>query len=155
MTTEAAKVAAMIRKELKKNGIKASVRKRSYDSVYVDLEDLSPSTLNKVAEYCDQFQMGHFNGMEDIYEYSSRRTDIPQVKFVIVRHSFSRTVMSNYFDKIKTTHSELEEFETWDYEDAEHQFCKSICMNVAQYVWREMQDDKEFWRSRKPRVRAA
>jgi hypothetical protein len=32
------------------------------------------------------YQYGHFNGMEDIYEYSSMIPDLPQVKFVQISY---------------------------------------------------------------------
>jgi len=41
-------------------------------------------TGDKVMEMIRKYQYGHFDGMNDIYEYSNDRKDIPQVKFVFV-----------------------------------------------------------------------
>ena len=87
-----AAAAKAIRTGLKDNGIKASVKAETgsmTSSVRVTiLEDIHPKTLKAVKTYCDQFEMGHFNGMEDIYEYSNTQ-DFPQVKFVFISVEYS------------------------------------------------------------------
>jgi len=40
----------------------------------------------------EKYQYGHFNGMEDIYEYSNSRQDIPQAKYVSVNRRMSEYV---------------------------------------------------------------
>ena len=93
MKTEAARASAAIRKNLRKNGIKARVTSKSYsggDSVNVTLpDDLLPAAVDEITKYCDQYQAGHFDGMTDIYERSNSRSDIPQVSYVFVDASFS------------------------------------------------------------------
>jgi hypothetical protein len=93
MRTEAAQASAAIRKQLRKNGIKARVTSKTYsggDSVRVTLpDDLLPAAVDEITTYCDQYQQGHFDGMFDIYENTNYRSDIPQVKFVFVDASFS------------------------------------------------------------------
>jgi len=88
MKTEQAQAAAMIRKELKNNGIKASVTSASgsmTSSVRVQLADLvAPWTLQAIENFCNKFQMGHFDGMIDLYEYSNTNDNLPQAKFVFV-----------------------------------------------------------------------
>lgn len=37
-----------------------------------------------------KYEMGHFDGMIDLYEYSNRRDDIPQTKYVFTRREVSR-----------------------------------------------------------------
>jgi len=92
MATDHAQVGKAIKAELKKHGIKASVRGKIFsggDSVDVSIDAiqgdrvLCPATIAKVEAFAKSFQMGHFNGMEDIYEYSNRGEG-PQVKFVFV-----------------------------------------------------------------------
>lgn len=77
--------AAAIKAELKTKfpGIKFSVTSDSFsmgDSVDIRWED-GPTTKD-VEEYADKYQYGHFNGMEDIYENTNSREDIPQAKYV-------------------------------------------------------------------------
>lgn len=87
----------LIRAELKKQGIKASVRGQSYSggdsiTVKIDVQQadrvLVPATQQAIEAFCNQFQMGHFNGMEDIYEYSNNIDDLPQVKFVFIDFNY-------------------------------------------------------------------
>ncbi len=90
MRTEAAKAAAAIRKELKAAfpGIKFSVRSSTYsmgDSVDVDYED--GPTSSSVTDITCKYKYGHFNGSEDIYEYSNQNDAIPQAKFVMVNRA--------------------------------------------------------------------
>ena len=93
----AANCAKFIREELKQSfeGIKFSVTSENYtggDSVNIRWED-GPSS-EEVSSITDKYQEGHFNGMEDIYEYSNRRDDIPQTKFVFVNRKMSENTRS-------------------------------------------------------------
>lgn len=83
--TQAAQAAHTIKAELKKEfpGIKFSVSSDTYsmgNSVRISWTD-GPTT-SQVEKICDKYQYGHFNGMEDIYEFSNNRADIPQAKYV-------------------------------------------------------------------------
>jgi hypothetical protein len=87
-----AATARAIRTELKKHSITGRVTAKTYsggDSVTVSVQNLPPWTMKQIKTYCSQFEMGHFDGMVDMYEYSNRREDIPQVKFVFVENDFS------------------------------------------------------------------
>ena len=88
-----AAAAKMIRKELKDRGIKASVRASTASmtsSVDVDIkQDLHPDAVAEIKAFVDQFQYGSFDGMQDLYEYTNRRDDLPQVKYTFVRVEYS------------------------------------------------------------------
>jgi len=141
MKSTHAQAAAMIRKQLKTNGINAKVRSDSYaggNSVNVNIkQDLLPAAVKEIKAYCNEFQQGHFNGMEDIYEYSNRNSDLPQVKFVFVNVEYS--------DEIKAeARAYIENINGID--DCE----------VDRYTWMALNGSwGDFWTSRKPRVRAA
>jgi hypothetical protein len=99
-----AQAAAQIRAKLKEAGIKASVSSFSAsmcDGVRVycneaELSDLIPfgsytpekfkALKDKISDIAMPYQYGHFNGMEDIYEYSSMIPGLPQVKFVQISY---------------------------------------------------------------------
>ncbi len=145
MRTEAAQAAAIIRKELKKNGIKgAKVRSENYSggsSVNVTLpEDLLPATVKKITDYCNQFQYGHFDGMTDMYEYSNSNADLPQAKFVFVTASYS--------DEVKAAARKLVE-----------EVNGVPSYDIDSHVWRILNGSStwfpEFWANYKPRVKAA
>jgi hypothetical protein len=80
-----------IKQELKKvfPETKFSVRYESFsggDSVDVDW-NFGP-TDEEVTKIISKYQMGHFNGMIDLYEYTNDRNDIPQAKYVMAQRSY-------------------------------------------------------------------
>jgi hypothetical protein len=87
--------AAAIKKELQTSfpGIKFSVTSDSYsmgDSVHIGWED-GPTT-KEVEAISGKYQYGSFNSMEDLYEHTNSRDDIPQTKYVSENRSQSETV---------------------------------------------------------------
>ena len=95
MKTEVAKCAAEIRKVLKEKNIKASVRSKNYsmgDSVNVEIKEIiDPEVYKALEEELAKYQYGHFNGMEDIYEYSNNVEGIPQTKFLFIEYDWKLT----------------------------------------------------------------
>lgn len=87
-----AHVAKLCRQYLKARSIKAKVASKSYSggcSVTVRVVDQVPAVMEEIKKAFSQYEYGHFNGMEDIYEYSNSRSDIPQVKFLFVENDYS------------------------------------------------------------------
>jgi hypothetical protein len=95
MKTEVARCAAEIRKILKAKNIKASVRSKNYsmgDSVNVEIKEIiDPEVYKALEEELAKYQYGHFNGMEDIYEYSNNVEGIPQTKFLFIEYDWKLT----------------------------------------------------------------
>ena len=88
-----AAASAAIKEELQKTfpNIKFSVRSESFsmgDSVHISWAD--GVTAEQVKSISSKYQYGHFNGMEDIYESSNRREDIPQAKYVSESRNMSK-----------------------------------------------------------------
>jgi hypothetical protein len=87
-----ARAAKMIRAELRAAfpGVTFRVRSDSFaggNSVDVSWTD-GPLT-DAVNAIVKKYQYGNFNGMEDIYEYSNSRNDIPQAKYVQTHRAMS------------------------------------------------------------------
>ncbi len=83
--SSAANCAAAIRSELKEKypHIKFSVKSDNFSmGNSVDIRWTDGATVDEIEEITGKYQYGHFNGIEDIYEYSNDRTDIPQAKYV-------------------------------------------------------------------------
>lgn len=81
---------------------KFRVRSSGYsmgDSVDVDWTD--GPTRDQVNKLVGHYQYGHFNGMEDIYEYSNSRKDIPQTKFLMLQRDISEQTYLECFEYIK------------------------------------------------------
>ncbi len=105
-----ASAAKLIRQELKKAFplVKFSVTSESYsmgDSVNVSWTN-GPNT-DKVNEIVKKYQYGHFNGMEDIYENSNNRVDIPQTKFVQTRREITNNIWNECFEYSKQYFNDL------------------------------------------------
>lgn len=110
--SEHAHAAKLIKAELKAAfpGTKFSVKSDSYsggDSVRIDYEDgpLYKDVMDRVRKY----QYGSFNSMEDIYEMTNGRTDIPQTKYVLVQRSKSDAVTEVLVKEIAATYAGCEE----------------------------------------------
>ena len=107
--TQAALCAAAIRKELKAEGIKASVTSVNFangNSVHVNFTDLSPFSYSAIKQELAKYQYGHFDGMNDIYEFSNIREDIPQAKYVQVFNTMSDAKLEEVFQFIRANFSE-------------------------------------------------
>jgi len=93
--SEVARCAAEIRKILKEKNIKASVKSQNYsmgDNVNVKIKELvHPEIYKNLKAELAKYQEGHFNGMEDIYEYTNCIDDIPQTKFLFVEYDWELT----------------------------------------------------------------
>lgn len=92
--------AKAVKKELKEKfpGIKFSVTSESFtggDAVRVSWED--GPTYDKVDILLTKYQYGHFNGMQDLYEFSNVRNDIPQVKYLSCNRYISEKTRINLF----------------------------------------------------------
>jgi len=144
--SEQAQAAKMIRAHLKAQGIKARVTSDSASmtsSVNVYLNDELQATVDKVKTYADQFQYGHFDGMQDLYEYSNTRDDLPQAKFVFVNNDLSEEMRAEIWAYCQTAHADASDHDR-PYTHEDHVlFRGAFC------------GDWGTWLSdRKPRVRA-
>lgn len=162
----AAQAAAQIRKELKKHGIKATVRSGGgsmTDKVSVSVKsEIMPTTYKALESFCNQYQMGHFNGMEDIYEYSNTRDDLPQVDFVFVEYRPCDELMqdawdfyryeSNNTDKPSDINEAVAEFND-DFDLHPQNIARRI---ISGYAYGHTATiSQRFWTARKPRQIAA
>ena len=115
-----AAAAAAIKAELSQKypHIKFSVKSSSFSmgsSVTVSWED--GCTTKEVEKIIGKYQYGHFNGMEDIYESSNRRDDIPQAKYVSTSRSMSAAsseILKPIAEKLFSTFEHEKPFNCWD-----------------------------------------
>lgn len=109
-----AAAAQAIRQDLKKAfpGVKFRVRSSSFsmgNSVDVDWTD--GPTRSEVDRIIGRYQYGHFDGMQDLYEYSNRRDDLPQAKYVSGSRSMSEEVRADLLAYVAERFFEPEERE--------------------------------------------
>lgn len=97
-------IKARFKKELGAN-VK-SARSEIYaggSSVNIDLVDPRPEMMEAARRIGDEYVYGHFNGMEDIYEYNGIDNGKPKVSFVFVRPEWSAEVIeaAKHYAEIK------------------------------------------------------
>ena len=147
-----AAAAKEIRTELKKFGIKARVKASSASmtsSVDIYLNNTPPHILDAITSFCNQYQYGHFNGMDDCYYYSNRQ-DLPQVKFVFVNNNFSDDIRQAAWTELRNRLEGMDQYHE-DVEQATNNY------DAQSELWRYMNgSDKSFMFSQfqKPRQAA-
>lgn len=107
--TGAAACADAIRKELKENfkGFKFSVKSETFsggDSVNISWID--GPTAEEVEKITSKYQAGYFDGMQDMYIYSSKDKDFPTAKYVQESRSMSNEVETEILTELTTTWSD-------------------------------------------------
>lgn len=101
--TTSAQAAKAIRQELKASfpTTKFNVRSKQFvGGESVDIGWTDGPTSAAVDSIVNKYRYGHYNGMEDIYEYSNCRKDIPQAKYIIINHHLSPEVKESIKAKI-------------------------------------------------------
>jgi len=114
MKTQGAETARAIREELKKTfpKIKFSVTSKSYsggNSVTAAWED--GVLVDDVVRVIEKYQYGNFDGMQDLYEYTNKRDDIPQVKYVFAERNMSEEARKIIAKKIQKDYFGDEEYD--------------------------------------------
>ena len=100
MKTIAVQCAKEIRKDLKENfeGIKFSVRSESFSlGNAVRISWFDGPLLKDVEALLEKYQYGHFDSMQDIYEYSNVIKGLPQVKYLLCERSMSNETRQNVY----------------------------------------------------------
>lgn len=87
--SKTAECSKAIREELKKEfpGVKFKVNSESGSAINIHYVD-GPS-YELVDKIVSKYEMGHFDGMTDMYEYDNSREDIPQVSYVFTTREIS------------------------------------------------------------------
>lgn len=155
--TEAAKVAAQIRKHLKANGVPCKVSSSNYsggNSVRVLLFDPLPATRQQVEAYTAKFEYGTFNGMDDSYNYDNVRDDIPQVRFLFVNAEYSDDMRQACWEWLITYYN----FENApaSFREASNYRCEIGMFTYGDMlIWNELATgSRGFWFTKKKRLAA-
>jgi len=103
--TSHALCAQAIRKELKEKfpKTKFKIRSEGYSmGNNVSISWVEGPKEKEIEEITDKYQQGHFDGMTDLYEYSNRNLNLPQVKYVFTRRLFSFESMEKIVEMFNT-----------------------------------------------------
>ena len=115
--TQAAQVAKLLKQKAKELGLVATAKSQNYsmgNSVNVRITEGSDANLEKLKEYSNQYQYGHFDGMQDMYEITNYRDDIPQTKYLFVEDFRTEKIIKDNLDQTKVRFYE-HEFKLNDY----------------------------------------
>lgn len=156
MKSSQAQVAALIKKQLKSHGIKCKTKSSSFsmgDSVDVTVYDQTPETMKKIEAEFAKYQYGHFNGMEDIFEYSNSRDDIPQTKYLHIGNETSDELHQACWNYIRSTVSGFDE--SPENSQEAYTFWHSNGDNGQWWINRLLTETGGFWTTYKPRRRLA
>ena len=106
--SEQAKVAKLCRQYCKSLGVKCSATSDSFsmgDSVTVRIKDQPPAMREQIETELIQYQYGSFNGMEDIYEYTNSRDDIPQTKYISIECEYTDDIKQSAWSWLKAKYA--------------------------------------------------
>lgn len=137
--SEHAAAAQAIRQDLKKAfpGVKFRVRSSSFSMGNgVDVDWTDGPTRSEVDRIIGRYQYGHFDGMQDLYEYSNRRDDLPQAKYVSGSRSMSDRVRAELLAYVAERFFEPEDREGV----TENTRMPNGCWWVQEQVWREFNE---------------
>ena len=85
-------------------GIDCKARSDSYSmgsSVHWSVTDVHPLKFKVIETLADQHEYWSFDGMQDLYEYTNRRDDLPQVKFVFGKCEYSADMYQAAYDWLR------------------------------------------------------
>lgn len=100
--SQAAQVAKLLKQKAKELGLVATAKSKNFsmgDSVDVRITEGSDANLKKLKEYSNQYEYGHFNGMEDMYEITNYRDDIPQTKYLFIQDDRAEKIIKDNLDQ--------------------------------------------------------
>ncbi len=139
MKNQAALGAAALKKEVKAAfpGLKFSCTSSVYSmgsSIRLEMNDQPPEISKAIQSLAAKYQYGHFNGMDDIYEITNSREDLPQAKYVFVTNNASMTKKQEIYEGIRQNWAGGQDLPP-TYEEG----CGAIFQgrNVQEMVWRQ------------------
>lgn len=149
--TTAAQAAKMIRTALTAQGLAVTVKSRNFsmgNSVDVSMTDQKPEIAKLVRMYCGKFQAGSFDAMQDMYEYSNVKSDLPQAKYVHVSNDISDAMREAIYQHLRVAWGGGEELPATYAEGKNVMFQRTDY--VSDFVYRLfVNEDSTFWKSGK------
>jgi hypothetical protein len=104
--SKAAQVSKLLKAKAKSLGLEVRASSKNFsggNSVDIKVLKGSDKSFNELKEYSSQFKEGHFDGMNDIYEYSNSRDDIPQTKYLFIDDDRASEILKYYDENIWKT----------------------------------------------------
>ena len=99
--SQAAQVAAILKKKAKDFGMKVRSGSSNYsmgNSVTVKVLTGSDDNLKKLKDYSEKYIYGQFDGMNDCYESTNVRDDIPQTKYLFIDDERAQYIIDTCYE---------------------------------------------------------
>tara|TARA_R100001163_G_C4966498_1_gene128165 strand:- start:44 stop:508 length:465 start_codon:yes stop_codon:yes gene_type:complete len=114
----------------------------------VRVEWVEGAKEDDVREITNKYEYGRFNGMEDIYEITNRREDIPQVKYITLKREISAKTTAKVIEKINKDFGLDIAFKiepsswrkNWDNIIIEDYFIKDMNCYSTHFVYRQLRE---------------
>jgi hypothetical protein len=146
--TQVAQASQQIKKILKKEfpKTKFSVKSSNYsmgDSINISWID--GVAERKVEKLICRYQYGNFNGMEDIYEYTNRREDIPQTKYLFCNRKISDEFYFLKLDEMRTKWDFLANIVKENIDKTNQEvFDKTGCWDAKHFIYQQFRGFQEI-----------
>ena len=104
--SKAAQVSKLLKAKAKSLGLEVRASSKNFsggNSVDIKVLKGSDKSFNELKEYSSQFKEGKFDGMNDIYEYTNSRDDIPQTKYLFIDDDRASEILKYYDENIWKT----------------------------------------------------
>jgi len=104
--SKAAQVSKLLKAKAKSLGLEVRASSKNFsggNSVDIKVLKGSDKSFNELKEYSSQFKQGKFDGMNDIYEYTNSRDDIPQTKYLFIDDDRAVQILKYYDENIFRT----------------------------------------------------
>ena len=138
MISNPTQAAKEIKKELKAKfpKTKFSVRSDSYSQgSSVDIYWNDGPTTEEVNKIVGKYQYGHFDGMVDSYEYSNKREDLPQAKYVMAQRTMTDKTREKIMEELGIKEEERnawnESSNCWNDQAIYRKFCQMDLKGVT------------------------
>lgn len=133
MKTRAAEAAKAIKQELKKEfpAVKFSVKSQTYSGgSSVDVSWTDGPTTDEVDTILGKYEYGRFNGMEDMYEMTNVRKDIPQAKYVMSHRTMSAKVQEELSGYVAQNYQGAQGVGFFDYIQAQKEYFNTLVYRI-------------------------
>jgi len=124
--SKAAQVSKLLKAKAKSLGLEVRASSKNFsggNSVDIKVLKGSDKSFNEFKEYSSQFKQGKFDGMNDIYEYTNSRDDIPQTKYLFIDDDRAVQILKYYDENIFRTEKK---FMWFDNELRSYEWIKQI-----------------------------
>jgi 16S rRNA G966 N2-methylase RsmD len=145
-----AQVAALCKKYVRSMGLECRTSSDSFsmgNSVRVKVTNATGEQRKTITEHCSQYQYGHFDGMQDLYECNNTRKDIPQTKYLNCEFIYTPEWTQAAYEWVRDKFGRDEDQLPADYNEACRLNLRVWNEYVSTQVYRALNGSLDFYRT--------